>query len=110
MAILNVEASLSPEGRLTLKGEELDEHLAQASWVELWHSQPDRGLAVRFLSQETKSSLVLNRPEGDSPVWTIDAAEFLNKVGFGLPSVEIKPKVGAFNEERSVLAMKLEAD
>ncbi len=106
MSKLEIAVRLSPQGIITIFGNDAEDILKEARAVELWHSQPDKGLAFRFLDKPTPTALPLIRPEGGSPVARIDASSFLVKVGMALPDTDHEMAVGNFDDERGVLATR----
>ncbi|MBW1711671.1 MAG: hypothetical protein JRJ59_00775, partial [Deltaproteobacteria bacterium] len=89
----------------TLSGSGLTGLLARAKAAELWHSQPDKGLAVHFLTEaQGPRSLALKTEPGQV---SIEAGPFLDKIGLGRPQTDQDLAVGAVDESRMVIAMKL---
>jgi hypothetical protein len=101
-----IEITLSRDGTIILTGEDLEKVLSRDKWAELWHSQPDQGLAIRFLSRPGPTALTLE-PDPDKPDRvSLKAREFLTKVGFDLPSAETGLKLGVWDSGRRVLTCK----
>jgi len=102
-----IEITLSREGTIILRGADLEQVLGRGQGAELWHSQPDRGLAIHFLDRPGPSGLALERDPGRPGEVRLQARDFLLKVGFDLPAAETKLKPGVWDAKRRVLAFRL---
>ena len=83
-----------------------DSLLEWARAVELWHSQPDRGLAFRFMAEPTPASLPLKKEQGQTSTIVVEAAGFLAKVRFPLPDSDHRMHTTAYDQTRRVLSVR----
>ena len=106
MSLPEIAISISSRGIINIIGNNDEPPLKGTRAVELWHSQPDKGLALRFLDTPTPSSLPLEKPGDDPASARIDAAAFLAKAGFELEESDHWMEVGKYDEERRVLSTR----
>ena len=106
MASPGITVTVSSKGMIELRMEGEDSPLIRSEAVEIWHSQPDKGLALRFLESPGRSSLPLQKSGDDPALARIDAAAFLAKIGYELEEGEHAMKVGKYDETRKVLSTK----
>ena len=91
---------------LVLSGPGLVELLDGAAHYELWHSQPDQGLAVHFVEAPTESSQPLPSPDRSGNL-VIEAAGFMDRTGIDRAAEGADLTVRAVDEDRRILSINL---
>ena len=100
------KAAVNPNRELVLSGPGLAELLDGAAHYELWHSQPDQGLAVHFIEEPSGSSQPLP-PLDPAGSLVIEAAGFMAQTGIGRAADGADLTVRAVDEARRILSINL---
>ncbi len=105
----SIVAVLHPDGRIVLSGSKIGEMCAPAKAVELWQSGAAGALAVHFLMEAKPACLMWDGDPAREEGLGIDAAGFFQRAGLPLPKEPTRLQVGAVDEGRRVVALRLAA-